>query len=208
MGIFSQLKKNGESSQWACSIGTLVSLGFQSRSVSRWFGPRGSHFWLLFLDGSAVERGFPGGTEVKNPPANTGDARDSVSIPGSRRSPGEGKGNPLQCSCLRNPKDKGAWQVTVNGVAKGWTRLPHHDYWTDWNRPYFVLCGNLSLSRKSSSMLTSIFLNMLLRHSRFLSWLVHNNIWSSRTRGFIPNTFKKMMQCQMEWMINCTMKNK
>ena len=60
---------------------------------------------------------------VKNPPADTGDARDSVSIPGSRRSPGEGKGNLLQCSCLGNPKDRGAWQVTVNGVTKGWTRL-------------------------------------------------------------------------------------
>ena len=40
---------------------------------------------------------------VKNAPANAGDARDTGSIPGSRRSPGEGNGNPLQCSCLENP---------------------------------------------------------------------------------------------------------
>ena len=40
---------------------------------------------------------------VKNLPANAGDAKDLGSIPGSGRSPGEGHGNPLQCSCLENP---------------------------------------------------------------------------------------------------------
>ena len=40
------------------------------------------------------------------------------SIPGPERSPGKGNGNPLQCSCLRNPMDKEAWWVTVHGVAK------------------------------------------------------------------------------------------
>ena len=59
--------------------------------------------------------GFPGGSEVKNPPANAGNVG---SIPGSGRSPGEGNGNPLQYSCLRNPMDRGAWQATVHGVAK------------------------------------------------------------------------------------------
>ena len=55
---------------------------------------------------------------VKNPPANTGDVG---LIPGSRRSPGEGNGNPLQYSCLENPVDRGAWQATAHGVAKSWT---------------------------------------------------------------------------------------
>ena len=45
---------------------------------------------------------FPGGTVVKNPPANTGDAGDSDSVPGSERSPGDGTGNPLRYSCLGN----------------------------------------------------------------------------------------------------------
>ena len=62
--------------------------------------------------------GFPGGSVVKNPPANTGDARDVDSIPGLGRSPGEGNGNLLQNSCLGNPMDKGAWWATVNGVTK------------------------------------------------------------------------------------------
>ena len=52
---------------------------------------------------------------VKNLPANAGDAG---SIPGSGKSPGEGNENPLQYSCLRNPMDRGAWQATVQGVAR------------------------------------------------------------------------------------------
>ena len=44
-------------------------------------------------------------------------------IPGSRRSSGEGSGNPVQCSCLENPMDRGAWWATVLGVAKSRTQL-------------------------------------------------------------------------------------
>ena len=46
---------------------------------------------------------------AKNPPANTGDVRDTGSIPGSGGSPGEGHGNPLQYSCLESPMDRGVW---------------------------------------------------------------------------------------------------
>ena len=63
---------------------------------------------------------FPGGSEVKNLPANAGDVGLSLE---SGRSPGEGNGNPLQYSCLENPLDRGAWRVTVHGVAKSWTGL-------------------------------------------------------------------------------------
>ena len=52
--------------------------------------------------------GFPGGSVVKNPPANAGDVGDVCSIPGSGRSPGGGNGNPLQYSCLENSMDRGA----------------------------------------------------------------------------------------------------
>ena len=52
--------------------------------------------------------GFPVGTSVKNPPANAGDIRDTVSLPGSERSPGEANSNPLQYSCLENSMDRGA----------------------------------------------------------------------------------------------------
>ena len=60
-------------------------------------------------------------TVVKNPPPSAGGARDSGSIPGSGRSPGRGNGNPLQCSCLDNPMDKGAWWATVHRVAQSQT---------------------------------------------------------------------------------------
>ena len=52
--------------------------------------------------------GFPGGASDKEPPVNVGDARDAGSIPRSGRSPGGRHGNPLQCSCLENPMDRGA----------------------------------------------------------------------------------------------------
>ena len=42
---------------------------------------------------------------------------------GQEDSPGEGNGNPLQCSCLENPMDRGAWRAAVHGVAKNWTQL-------------------------------------------------------------------------------------
>ena len=51
----------------------------------------------------------------KNLPANAG---DMGSIRGPGKSPGEGNGNPLQCSCLGNPMGRGAWRATVRGVAK------------------------------------------------------------------------------------------
>ena len=52
--------------------------------------------------------GFLGGSAVKNPSANKGDAVDMGLIPGLGRSPGGGNGNPLQYSCLENPMDRGA----------------------------------------------------------------------------------------------------
>ena len=52
---------------------------------------------------------------VKNPPTN---ARDVGLIPGPGKPPGEGKGNPLQYSCLENPLDRAAWWATVYGVIK------------------------------------------------------------------------------------------
>ena len=55
---------------------------------------------------------------VKNPPANAGDIRDSGSIPGWGRSPGEGNDHPLQYSCLENPMDRGAWRAAVPGITK------------------------------------------------------------------------------------------
>ena len=59
----------------------------------------------------------------KNPPANAGEARDEGSVPWLGRPPGGGHSNPLQDSCLENPKDRGVWWATVPRVTKSWTRL-------------------------------------------------------------------------------------
>ena len=75
-------------------------------------------FKLTFLRVYFVQstiQGFPGGSVVKNLPANAGDVG---SIPESERSPGEGNDNLLQYSCLENPMDREAWRATVHGVTK------------------------------------------------------------------------------------------
>ena len=60
-------------------------------------------------------QGFPHNSVGKESTCNS---RGPGSIPGSRRSPGEGNGNPLQNSCLENPMDRGAWKATVHEVAR------------------------------------------------------------------------------------------
>ena len=60
---------------------------------------------------------------VESMPANAGDIRDMGSVPGSGRFPGGGHGNPLQYSCLENPMDRGAQQVTIHGVTQNRTQL-------------------------------------------------------------------------------------
>ena len=64
-----------------------------------------------------IHMGFPGSSDGKESTCNAGDLD---SIPGLGRFPGEGKGYPLQYSCLENSMDGGAWWVTVHEVAKHW----------------------------------------------------------------------------------------
>ena len=76
-------------------------------------------FQVAALKASNLKEGFPGGSVVRNLPANAGDLG---SIPWLERSPGEGHSNPLQYSCLENSIDRGAWLARVHGVAKNWTQ--------------------------------------------------------------------------------------
>ena len=90
-----------------------VPLGFTSPMLNPCF--LGSHIYffldvLFNFDGASL-----GGSVVKNLPANAGDAG---LIPGMERSPGEGNGNPLQYSCLGNPKDRGAWWAIVHRAGQ------------------------------------------------------------------------------------------
>ena len=63
---------------------------------------------------------------VKNLPANAGDRRDTGSIPGSGKFPGEGNDNLLQYSGLENPRDRGVWWAIVQGITKSQTQLSTH----------------------------------------------------------------------------------
>ena len=73
------------------------------------------------LDRTQKALGFPGGSVVKNLPANAGATGDLSLIPGSERCPGEGNGNPLQNSCQINPVDRGPWWARVHGITKSQT---------------------------------------------------------------------------------------
>ena len=79
----------------------------------------------------------PGGSEGNEPAFNT---EDLGSIPGSRRSPGEGHGNLLQYSCLENSMDREVWQATVHGVAKSWTQLSTHFFLTYFFAKLLITC--------------------------------------------------------------------
>ena len=72
-------------------------------------------------------------TLVKNSPANTADLRDTVSISGLRRSPGEGHGNPLQYLCLDNPVDKRAhWAIDHAFTGSDMTEATYHTAHTSY----------------------------------------------------------------------------
>ena len=59
--------------------------------------------------------GFPGGSDGQESACNAG---DMGSVPGLGRSPGGRQGNPLQCTCLENPMDRGGWWAAVHGLAR------------------------------------------------------------------------------------------
>ena len=107
---------------------------------------------------------------VKNPPVNAGDIRDASLIPVSGRSPGGGHGNPLQYSCLENPKGRGAWWATGHGVTKSRTQLKWlsmHTHFRNRSHPLLEfqlwLCkgfSNQSLSVTSSPIRAYNYLNI------------------------------------------------
>ena len=78
-------------------------------------------------------RGFPGGSVVKNLPANAGDVG---SIPGLGKPPGEGNGNSLQYSCLDYSMEAGGWGTTVHGVAESDMTYPPNNS----NNTTYVAC--------------------------------------------------------------------
>ena len=91
---------------------------------------------------------------VKIPPADTGDMRDSGSIPELGRPLGVGNGTPPQYSCLENSMGRGAWQATVHGAANSWTQLSTHTHSIIRKLIFKIhwptaVCNSLMLKKKS-----------------------------------------------------------
>ena len=82
----------------------------------------------MIVKARPLQEFFPGGSAVKNSPAN---ARHVGLIPGSERSPGEENDNPFQYSCLGNPMDRETRRATFHGVAKSWTQFRDKHVWED-----------------------------------------------------------------------------
>ena len=107
-------------------------------------------------------KSFPSGSDIKESACNAGDLG---SIPGMGRSLGEGNGNPLQCSCLENPMDRGAWRAAVHGV----TELDMTE-WLSLSLLLFLLYF-LKMLRNTSSI---ILKNLLYLFSVFFPVLLFN----------------------------------
>ena len=117
---------------------------------------------------------LPGGTLLKNPPANAG---DTGSVPGLGRSPGEGNGNPLQYSCLWNPVDRGAWRPTAHGVAKSQTRP------SDWACTHRVISKRGGVRPGLSAFRIGVLWNHLAEAGRNLKLCSSPFVPSSQSRG-------------------------
>ena len=95
----------------------LLALALSSNRIFNIVSKMLTAIVLLSLGLWSELSGFPGSASDKEPTCS-GDLRDAGCIPGSGRSPGRGHGRPLQCSCLENPMDRGAWRATVHRVVK------------------------------------------------------------------------------------------
>ena len=103
----------------------VKNLNFYLKAFNCWISASNSNFLKHFANWTKCTRFmspwcFPGGSDGKESACYSGDLG---SIPGSGRSPSEENGNPLQCSCLENPLNRGAWWATVHEVTKRWTWL-------------------------------------------------------------------------------------
>ena len=169
--------------------------------------------------------GLPGGSVVKNLPANAEDAGNAFSIPGSGRSPGEVNGNPLQFSCLEKISWTGSWWATVHVVTKSWARLSIHSHKWCTDVSAFcslpVSCSNENQTFKLSH--SSVSTPQGLCHPVMPSWVcskamvwnlrpsVHVLLlpkpWLSQSAGIVQNVggldgcYISDQTCRVDWVV-------
>ena len=113
-----KVKRESEVSQSCPTLRDPIDCSPPGSSVHGIFQARVLEWGAIAFSGSYARFDLihkPGGSDSKESACNTGDLNLS---PGSRRSPGEGNGYPLQYSYMGNPMDRRAWRATVHGVAK------------------------------------------------------------------------------------------
>ena len=139
---------------WALSVAIRTS--YPSKNIQERFSLNSGegtflcHGLLSFIQKKqALVFGFLDGSVVKNLPANAG---DTGSIPWWGRSPGEGNDNPLQCPCLENPMDRGAWWLQSMGFKEPNTTEQLSTY-TIWSLTHY----NFSITFYQGSFQFSLF---------------------------------------------------
>ena len=154
-------------------------------------------------------KGFPGGSE------STCQAGDVSLIPGSERSPGQGNGNSLQYSCLRNPIDRGVWWATVHEVAKSQIRLSNSTAVTFFHQWMLKPAGErveiigTNIFSKSLSTGASLVAQMVKNLSVMPETLVQSLEWGTLLAWRISWTeepgglqFKGLQRIRHDWATN------
>ena len=115
--------------QSACNAGNPGSIPGSGRSAGKGIGYPLKYSWAFLM--AQLVKNWPTGDLSSIPVEDLLEKRTAVFWPGEFHglySPGEGNGNPLQCSCLENPMDRGAWWAAVHGVTKSRTRLSNFTF--------------------------------------------------------------------------------
>ena len=133
---------------------------------------------LIIIIIIASLKAFSGGSVVKNLPANTG---VSGSTPGSGRSPGDGNGNPLQYSCLENPKNRAAWWTIAHGVTElDTTDRLNENKLLPWT---MMICQEYSLEGLILKLKCQYFGHLMQRTDSLEKTLMLEKIEGRRRRG-------------------------
>ena len=111
--IFSQFKYPPNTELWEAPFRSSMAVSHSQFLELLWIDDEFESLHPLY------KLGFPGGSDSEEYACSAGVLG---SLPGLRRFPGEGNGNPCQYSCLENSMDRGTWQATVQWIAKSWTQ--------------------------------------------------------------------------------------
>ena len=131
------LRRHGQFKRHQASSPSLLETDFPGGGMRR----------LATVTFYRLKQSFPGGSAVKNLPANAADVRDMGSVPGLGRSPSVGNVNPLYSNCLGNTMDRGDWHAAVHGVAKSRTRPSTHASEQVEDKPFNLFLKKINLSR-------------------------------------------------------------